>query len=163
MKCPYCGSVDTKVVDKRDNDKENFTRRRRECLKCYKRFTTYERIENVELDVLKRDGSTEKFSREKLKKSILKATGKTCRLTGSVKEEQIVGIVEDIEMKLLNKESTTIESTEIGKMVLKRLKNLDLVAYMRFASIYKELNNIEDYEKEFKLLKKWRNERNKKD
>ncbi len=161
MKCPYCGSVETKVVDKRDNDKENFTRRRRECLECYKRFTTYERIENVELDVLKRDGTTEKFSRKKLKKSILKSVGKTCRLTGDIAEEQIVGIVEDIEMKLLNMDSTTIKSTEIGKMVLKRLKKLDLVAYMRFASIYKELNSIGEYEKEFKLLKKWQNEQEK--
>ncbi len=158
MKCPYCGSVETKVMDKRDNDKENFTRRRRECLQCYKRFTTYERIENVELDVLKRDGITEKFSRKKLKKSILKSVGKTCRLSGDIEEEQIVGIVEDIEMRLLNMDSTTIKSTEIGKMVLKRLKKLDLVAYMRFASIYKELNSIEEYEKEFKLLKKWQNE-----
>lgn len=164
MKCPYCGSTDSKVVDKRDNDEEGFTRRRRECLTCFKRFTTYERIENVELDVEKRDGRIEKFSREKLKKSILKSVGKTGRPIGGekIQEEQVVGIVEDIEMKLLNRKSTVIRSTDIGKMVLNRLKKLDMVAYMRFASIYKELNSIEDYENEFKLLKKWHHDQCKK-
>ncbi len=153
MNCPYCPSVKTKVVDKRNNDEEGFVRRRRECLKCFKRFTTYERVENVELDVLKRDGRVEKFSRAKLKRGINKAVGKGSGGKSSVEDEQIMKIIEDIEMKLLNRKDTLVKSTDIGKMVLNRLKWIDRVAYMRFASIYKEFNSMQDFESEINLLK----------
>lgn len=149
MRCPYCGSCKTRVVDKRDNREEGLTRRRRECMTCYKRFTTYERIENIELDVIKRDGSVEKFNREKLKRGLSKATDKR-----RVDESQIDGLIEDIEMKLLSRKDTAIKSSDIGKMVLTRLQKIDPVAYMRFASVYKDFHSIEDFQKELNLLEK---------
>lgn len=149
MKCPYCANTLTRVVDKRDNNDEGITRRRRECQNCYKRFTTYERVEKVELDVVKRDGTIEKFNKDKLKKGVVKAVKKR-----PVTEEQICGMLDDIEMKLLNRKSTQIHSHEIGKMVLERLKKLDDIAYMRFASVYKDFNNLTDFEKELNSLKK---------
>lgn len=152
MFCPYCSSKDTKVVDKRNNEEEGFVRRRRECLRCFKRFTTYERVENVELDVEKRDGRIEKFNREKLKRGIFKALGKSSLEVNGINDEQVVKIVEDIEMKLLNRKSKVVKSTDIGKMVLNRLKWIDKVAYMRFASIYKEFSSLEDFKREIKLL-----------
>jgi len=147
MKCPYCGNENSKVVDKRDSE-ESRTRRRRECLRCYKRFTTYERVENVDLDVIKRDGSVERFDRSKLTKSISK-----CIRKNTVDGEQLHRIVDDIEMKLLNRKSKEIHSSDIGEMILTRLKWLDGAAYMRFASIYKGFNSLDDFEKEIKLLK----------
>jgi transcriptional repressor NrdR len=149
MRCPYCGSKNSSVVDKRDNADDASTRRRRECEKCYKRFTTYERIENVELDVMKKDGNLERFSREKLLKSVNKAIGKR-----PVENTQVVKLVEDIEMKLLNRKSKVIKSTDIGNMVLNRLRWMDIVAYMRFASIYKDFGSLEDFESELSLVKK---------
>ena len=157
MNCPYCISKETKVVDKRNNEDEGFVRRRRECLRCFKRFTTYERVENVELDVQKRDGRVEKFNREKLKRGIYKAVGKSGVGKERIDDEQIVKIVEDIEMKLLNRKEKIVKSTDIGKMVLNRLKWIDKIAYMRFASIYKEFATIEDFENEIKLLKSRKN------
>lgn len=157
MNCPYCISKETKVVDKRNNEDEGFVRRRRECLRCFKRFTTYERVENVELDVQKRDGRVEKFNREKLKRGIYKAVGKSGENKDRIDDEQIVKIVEDIEMKLLNRKEKVVKSTDIGKMVLNRLKWIDKIAYMRFASIYKEFATIEDFENEIKLLKNRKN------
>ncbi len=157
MNCPYCISKETKVVDKRNNEDEGFVRRRRECLRCFKRFTTYERVENVELDVQKRDGRVEKFNREKLKRGIYKAVGKSGENKDRIDDEQIVKVVEDIEMKLLNRKEKIVKSTDIGKMVLNRLKWIDKIAYMRFASIYKEFATIEDFENEIKLLKSRKN------
>lgn len=148
MKCPYCGSFDTKVVDKRDNREEGITRRRRECFGCVKRFTTYERIENLELDVQKRDGSIEKFSREKLRRGLLKSLNKR-----PIGNDQIDQVIEDIEMKLLNRRKTLVRSSDIGKMVLNRLRKLDSVAYIRFASVYKDFHSIEDFINELNLLR----------
>lgn len=147
MKCPYCGSLNTKVVDKRDNNDEGITRRRRECIGCVKRFTTYERVENLELDVQKRDGRIEKFSREKLRHGLLKSLNKR-----PVNNAQIDQVIEDIEMKLLNRRKTVVRSSDIGKMVLNRLKKLDSVAYIRFASVYKDFNSLEDFIEELNLL-----------
>lgn len=149
MHCPYCSSNETRVVDKRDNEEEGITRRRRECQKCYKRFTTYERIEHVELGVIKRDGTIEKFNREKLKRGILKAVNKR-----PVNLDQVCRMVEDIEMKLLNRKTTMIRSSDVGKLVLSRLKKMDPVAYMRFASVYKDFESIEDFVDELNLIKK---------
>jgi transcriptional repressor NrdR len=149
MKCPYCGCVKTKVVDKRDYADEPVTRRRRECMKCFKRFTTYERIEKIDLNVMKRDGSVEIFSREKLKKSIFKALANT-----EVSNEQVYAVVEDIEMKLLNRKDTTVRSSDIGRLVLNRLRGINDVAYLRFASVYKELDSIEDMVAEIESLRK---------
>jgi transcriptional repressor NrdR len=149
MRCPYCGSKSSSVVDKRDNADDASTRRRRECAKCYKRFTTYERIENVELDVIKKGGNLERFSREKLLKSINKAIGKR-----PVENTQIAKMVDDIEMRLLNRKSKVIKSTDIGNMVLNRLRWMDVVAYMRFASIYKDFGSLNDFESELNLVQK---------
>ena len=149
MKCPYCFSNNTKVVDKRDNEHEGTTRRRRECLKCAKRFTTYERIENIDLSIKKKDGNCEAFNREKLKKSILKAIRRD-----EVSSEDLTGILDSIEMDLLSKETTVVESSEVGKLVLEKLKGVSPVAYMRFASVYKGFGSLEDFEKEISALKK---------
>ncbi len=135
------------MVDKRDNDDDSSTRRRRECVECFKRFTTYERIENVDLDVVKKDGTVEPFNREKLRKSIRKAMKKE-----AITEDQICGLIEDIEMKLLNRKDTTVKSSDIGGMTLTRLKKIDPVTYMRFASVYKNFDSLDDFENELKVL-----------
>lgn len=149
MKCPYCNSTETKVVDKRDNLVEGTTRRRRECLECNKRFTTYERIENIDLNIVKKDGTVEAFNRDKLKKGILKAVKKD-----EVSEEKLKEVLDNIEMELLSKESTSVKSVEIGDLVLAQFKDINPVVYMRFASVYKGFNSLEDFEKELMLLKK---------
>lgn len=148
MVCPYCHSQETKVVDKRDNNESGVTRRRRECLSCRKRFTTYERIETISLNVLKRSGKIEEFDREKLKKGIMKAIKKR-----DLSETQIEELIDDIELKLLNRKTNTVKSTDIGQMVLTRLKKLDTIAYLLFASVYRDFNSIEDFEKAIDELK----------
>jgi transcriptional repressor NrdR len=147
MRCPYCANTETKVVDKRDNKDEGNTRRRRECLSCFKRFTTYERIENVELHIIKKDGTAEQYNRIKLTKGVNKA------LSGSgIESEQINRMVDDIEMELLNMETTDIKSTEIGRLVLERLKKIDPVAYIRFASVYKDFHSLKQIKDELDSL-----------
>jgi len=147
--CPYCHKQETKVVDKRDNNESGVTRRRRECLSCTKRFTTYERIETISLNVLKRSGKIEEFDREKLKKGIMKAIKKR-----DLSEQQIEELLDDIELKLLNRKTNTVKSTDIGQMVLTRLKKLDTIAFLLFASVYRDFNTIEDFEEAIKELKK---------
>jgi len=145
MDCPFC-SGPTQVIDKRDT--EGVTRRRRECLECKKRFTTYERIENVDIFVVKKDGSRQLFSREKLKAGILKACEKR-----PVSLDQIENAVNEIEHKLRQQESTEIPSKLIGELIIKILKKLDKVAYIRFASVYRDFKDIGDFEKELKEIK----------
>ena len=146
MDCPFC-SEPTQVIDKRDA--EGVTRRRRECLECKKRFTTYERVENIDIFVVKKDGSRQLFSREKLKAGILKACEKR-----PVSLEQIENAVNEIEHKLRQQESTEIPSKLIGELIIKILKKLDKVAYIRFASVYRDFKDIGDFEKELKEIKK---------
>jgi transcriptional repressor NrdR len=148
MKCPYCNSKETKVVDKRDNIHDSTTRRRRECLKCAKRFTTYERIENIDLSIKKKDGVCEPFSREKLKKSLLKAISRD-----EISVETLNEMLDSIEMDLLSKESTVVDSSEVGAIVLRKLRNLNPVAYMRFASVYKGFTSLDDFVNEIEKLK----------
>ncbi len=149
MKCPYCGNADTKVTDKRDSE-EGVTRRRRECLKCEKRFTTYERVENIDLAVVKKDGAREKFDRKKLLSGIQKACEKR-----PVSPEQIEGAVDAIEAEIRKMDSTEIQSKELGELVMKKLRALDKVAYIRFASVYREFADLETFQKELeKLIKK---------
>jgi transcriptional repressor NrdR len=145
MRCPYCFNEDTKVVDKRDS--KDSTRRRRECLKCEKRFTTYEKPE-VNLIVIKKDGRKEDFDRAKLKKGILLS----CEKRPSIDEETVEEIVDIIEAKLKRK-STEVDSRIIGEMVMKKLLKLDKVAYVRFASVYRSFGDVKDLEKELKLIK----------
>lgn len=147
MKCPYCSHPETRVVDKRTSEDLTVARRRRECQKCSKRFTTYERLEKIELKVEKKDGRTENYEREKIKRGILKAAEKR-----PVTEEQIEALIDDIEERLLNRKSTQISTSDIGRMVLTRLKRLDKVAYLRFASVFLEFENLDEFKKEMKGL-----------
>ena len=149
MKCPYCCIEETRVVDKRETETGLTTRRRRECLACKKRFTTYERIESVMLVVIKKDGTREQFDRSKIEKGILKACEKR-----PVSAEQIKDIVSDIESHLRNKESIEVPSSLIGRMVMSRLKKIDKVAYIRFASVYKDFSEPEEFQEELEKLEK---------
>ncbi|MBM3200218.1 transcriptional repressor NrdR [Candidatus Woesearchaeota archaeon] len=148
MRCPYCKSTETKVVDKRETQDQKSTRRRRECLKCKKRFTTYERIEQSDLIVIKKDNRREPFSREKLKSGIVKACQKR-----PVSYESIENVLNEIESQLRKKNKAEVTSKEIGELVMKKLKKLDKVAYIRFASVYREFQDIRSFEKELKSLK----------
>ena len=149
MKCPYCSKTESKVVDKRETS-ENTVRRRRECLECGKRYTTYERIESAELIVIKKDERRETFSRDKLKAGLLKACEKR-----PVSVEKIDKIVEEIESRLRGKGNSEVKSPVIGELVMSYLKKLDKVAYIRFASVYKEFGDVATFKKEVeKLLRK---------
>lgn len=147
MKCPFCSSKETRVVETRETGEE-VTRRRRHCLKCNKRFTTYEKLENLNLRVIKKDGTREFFDKEKLRRGLLKACEKR-----PVSSEEIDKIADDIEKILRNKHSPEVKSSVIGNLVMKQLKRLDSVAYIRFASVYRAFQDIGEFEKEVRLLK----------
>lgn len=147
MKCPYCGSNETEVVETRDSEDLETIRRRRACLKCDKRFTTYERIENVHLVVIKKDGKREQFSRDKLKAGIVNACQKT-----KVSLDKIDKLVTEVERELRGGESVEIESNKIGQIVANKLKKIDKVAYIRFSSVFRRFVDVEDFEKELKRL-----------
>lgn len=150
MKCPYCGSKNSKVVDKRETEESKVTRRRRECLTCEKRYTTYEKIMSVALKVVKKDGRKEDFDREKLMKGLLRACEKR-----DISLKEIENIVSDIEIHVKNKDTIEISSSLIGRMVMNRLKKLDKVAYIRFASVYRDFKDPEEFAEELnKLVKK---------
>ncbi|MEK6843052.1 MAG: transcriptional regulator NrdR [Candidatus Micrarchaeota archaeon] len=150
MRCPYCGHMETKVLDSRDAEDLAVTRRRRECEKCEKRFTTYERVEFLDLMVKKKDGKTVPFERKKIEVGIHKACEKR-----PISHEKIEETVDEIERDIRKKEGTEISSTEIGEMVMDKLKKLDKVAYIRFASVYREFADLNEFEGEVKkLLKK---------
>ncbi|MBI3034581.1 transcriptional repressor NrdR [Candidatus Woesearchaeota archaeon] len=150
MKCPYCGNAETKVTDKRDDDGVGVTRRRRECLKCEKRFTTYERVENIDIVVVKKDGRREQFDRAKLLTGFQKACEKR-----PVSMEDVEKKVDEIEADIRKTEGKEISSKDIGELVMKKLKSLDKVAYIRFASVYREFADLESFQKELeKLIKK---------
>lgn len=145
MICPYCSHPETKVLDSRES--ENSVRRRRECIKCSKRFTTYERIE-FDLTIIKKDDRREPFSREKLLKGIQKATEKR-----PISTEKIDSIVDEIEQDIRNLKSYEISSKKIGDMVMSKLKLLDKVSYIRFASVYKDFKDIDDLAEELKKMR----------
>ncbi len=150
MRCPYCSHLDTKVLDSRDTgENEDVTRRRRECQKCEKRFTTYERVEMVDLFVIKKDGKREMFDREKVRRGIMKACEKR-----DIDLDKIEKVIDDVETELRKKDSTEFMSKEVGKVVMKNLKKIDNVAYIRFASVYREFTDIESFEEELKKLLK---------
>ena len=150
MKCPYCFYEENKVVDKRETEELDVTRRRRECLKCKKRFTTYERVESLDLIVIKKDGRREAFDREKLKKGIIKACEKR-----PISYEQIDNFVNKLEAELCKLKSKEIPSKAIGEKIINGLKKLDKIAYIRFASVYRSFADVTDFQKELKeLIKK---------
>lgn len=149
MKCPYCNYYDTAVLDSRDSEDLGSIRRRRECLKCEKRFTTYERVDIVDLIVLKKDGRREQFDRKKLLTGMLKATEKR-----PVTMDQIEKACDEIERELRQRQSIEIPSPDMGEIVMNKLKKLDEVAYIRFASVYRSFDDLETFEKEVKSLLK---------
>ena len=147
MKCPYCSSLETSVLDSRDSEDLATIRRRRECAKCTKRFTTYERTENIDLIVLKKDGRRENFDRAKVLNGILKACEKR-----PVSRDLIDQTVNKIELELRNLDTTEIPSQKIGDLVMRRLKSIDKVAYIRFASVFRRFVDVEEFEHELKKL-----------
>ncbi len=140
MRCPTCSSLESKVVDSRPSEDGLTIRRRRECLSCSRRFTTYERLEDSPLLVTKADGSSEAYNREKLMRGLLMACAKR-----PVLPEQISVLIDSIEIELRNASKSEIKSKELGGMVMLRLAKLDDVAYVRFASVYKDFQNIEEF------------------
>ncbi len=147
MKCIFCQNADTDVIETRVVSDGTAIRRRRQCPKCGKRFTTYERVEFSPILVIKRDGRRERFSAEKLKSGILKATGKT-----KITAQQIDEIVQKTESTIRQKDTTEVESKTIGQIVARQLKRLDKVAYIRFASVFKRFVDIDEFEKELKKV-----------
>ncbi|HET6348555.1 MAG TPA: transcriptional regulator NrdR [Candidatus Krumholzibacteria bacterium] len=147
MKCPQCSFEEDKVVDSRTTKEGEAIRRRRECLKCGHRFTTYEYIERVPLMVVKKDGRREEYSRDKLLGGLLKACEKR-----PVSREQIERVIDDIESVLFGKFKNEVKSTEIGNLVVDRLQSLDEVAYVRFASVYRQFKDINQFLNEVKVL-----------
>ncbi len=147
MKCPYCGNRDTDVIETRDSEDLTVTRRRRSCGTCEKRFTTYERVEHVPLTVIKQDGKRETFDREKLRMGIWRASGKT-----TMKATDVDRVVDEVEKELIGADSREFASKKIGELVAKRLKKIDKIAYIRFASVFRRFVDIEDLEKEVHKL-----------
>ena len=153
MICPFCAHEVTKVVDKREGDLGKITRRRRECSKCTRRFTTFERVETLDLLVVKKDGRREIFDRGKLRSGIIKSCEKR-----EISAESIEKIVDEVEADLRKGGTSEISSKTVCELATKKLKKLDKVAYIRFASVYREFADIGDFEKELsRLSKKFKN------
>lgn len=148
MRCPYCGKTETSVIDSREADDTTSIRRRRMCNACDKRFTTYERVEGIELKVIKKDGSREDFSRDKLRRGVVKATWKR-----PVSMADIEDLLDDIERKLRQRQTTEVKSWEVGNLVINRLKKLDKLSYLLFASVYRDFDSLENFEEELARLK----------
>lgn len=140
MKCPFCNFADTKVIDSRAQDDNSVIRRRRVCEKCGKRFTTYERVDMIPITVIKRDGTREIFDKAKLQNGIMKSCNKR-----PVTAQQIQKLVDDIENTLAGSGEREVESKQLGSMVIERLKDLDEVAYVRFASVYRQFKDINSF------------------
>ena len=149
MKCPFCAHVDDKVIDSREGRLGDTIRRRRECLKCGRRFTTYERIDEIPYMVIKKDGRRERFERQKILQGLLKACEK--RPVATPKLEAIVDEIEGVVQESTERELTT---TEIGEMIMRGLKKLDKVAYVRFASVYMDFKDVQEFMSELKNLLK---------
>ncbi len=147
MKCPYCGSFDSKVNDSRSNDAGDVIRRRRECLECSKRFTTFERLEETPITVIKKDDGREPFNRQKLLDGLRRATVKR-----HVSNDQIETIVSEMEADLRNNFKYEVTSKRLGDMVLVRLRKLDKVAYIRFASVHREFQDVDEFISELNKL-----------
>ena len=145
MRCPYCRNTEDKVIDSRTSGEGLSIRRRRECLKCSKRFTTYEYVENAPMMVVKRDGTRKKFDREKIKSGITKACEKR-----PISMDRIEELVEEIEREVQKKADKEVKSTVIGNMVMDKLHDLDEVAYVRFASVYRRFKDVSSFMKELK-------------
>ncbi|MGB9678669.1 MAG: transcriptional regulator NrdR [Thermoanaerobacteraceae bacterium] len=149
MKCPYCGNPDSKVIDSRPTDDDTSIRRRRECVKCGRRFTTYEKVEQLPILVIKKDNSREVYDREKILKGMIKACEKR-----PVSIKLLEEMTDEIDKKILNSMEREITASQIGEMVMEKLKNVDEVAYVRFASVYRQFKDINTFMDELKKLLK---------
>lgn len=147
MKCPYCTNEESKVVDSRSTDDDNAIRRRRECLKCNKRYTTYEKIEDIPILVIKKDLTREYFDKSKVVNGLMKACQKR-----PVSRAQIDAIAQDIEKYLSNEMLTEVKSEYIGELIMEKLKAIDEVSYVRFASVYRQFKDINTFMEEIKNL-----------
>ncbi|MBP6882670.1 MAG: transcriptional repressor NrdR [Candidatus Levybacteria bacterium] len=147
MHCPYCGSTESEVVETRDSEDMDTIRRRRSCLTCQKRYTTYERVESVNLVVIKKDGRREQFNREKLKSGILRSCEKT-----TVPVDVIERIVTQVVQDLRGGDTVEVSSDKIGELVADHLKSVDKIAYIRFSSVFRRFVDVEDFEREVKKL-----------
>ena len=152
MKCPFCGYTESRVIDSRPAEEGASIRRRRECLACQRRFTTYEVMERLPLVVIKRDGSRQTFDKNKLIGSMLKACEKRSVALGDLEK-----IADEIEQELQNELEREIPTSEIGEMVMRRLQNLDQVAYVRFASVYRQFKDINTFMEELTRLMEQKN------
>jgi transcriptional repressor NrdR len=148
MRCPFCGHEETKVVDSRVSESQDAIRRRRECLECSQRFTTYERIEEMPLMVIKRDGSREPWDRGKLMRGLMTAAAKR-----DVTGEQLDALVSDVEAEIRNSLGYEVSSLQVGDLVLLRLRDVDKVAYVRFASVYQSFQDVDEFTAELKRLR----------
>ena len=149
MKCPYCQNIDTKVIETRISDSNGSIRRRRMCEKCSNRFTTFERIENTPIAVIKKDNTRQPFDRNKILSGLIRACIKR-----NISTAMFEKIVDDIESEIRNFHSNEISAKEIGDLVLKKLRDLDKVAYIRFASVYKQFDSIKQFTSELSELNK---------
>ena len=147
MKCPFCGCIDTKVLDSRPNEDRTAIRRRRECEKCKKRFTTYEKIETIPLIVIKKDNNRETYDRTKIERGILRACYKR-----PVSAERIERLMDEIENEIFALGTSEIRSSIIGEIVMDKIKEVDQVAYVRFASVYREFKDVNTFIDEIKKL-----------
>lgn len=147
MKCPFCSHPDSKVIDSRPADEETKVRRRRECLECFKRFTTYEVVETTPIMVIKKDRSREAFDSDKLLRGMIRACEK--RL---VPLETVERAVDEIQAEILNTMDREVQSSEIGTLAMRKLKNIDEVAYVRFASVYRQFKDINSFMDELKSI-----------
>lgn len=147
MKCPFCGHENTRVIDSRPAEENNSIRRRRVCDECNKRFTTYEKIETIPLIIIKKDENREAYDRAKIEAGVLRACHKR-----PVSAERLNQLVEDIEIEIFNMEAKEIPSQIIGELVMNKLKDLDAVAYVRFASVYREFKDINTFMDELKKV-----------
>lgn len=147
MKCPFCGSDNTRVIDSRPADDNYSIRRRRLCDECGKRFTTYEKVETIPLIVIKKDNNREKYDRSKIEAGILRACHKR-----PVSADMITGLVDELEVDIFSREEKEISSAEIGEIVMEKLQTLDAVAYVRFASVYREFKDVNTFMDELKKI-----------
>lgn len=147
MKCPFCGSDNTRVIDSRPADDNTSIRRRRLCDDCGKRFTTYEKVETIPLIIIKKDNNREQYDRSKIEAGVLRACHKR-----PISAEQINQLVDEVETDIFNREEKEISSTLIGEIVMDKIKRMDSVAYVRFASVYREFKDVDSFMSELKKI-----------
>jgi len=147
MKCPFCGNENTRVIDSRPADDSNSIRRRRQCDECFKRFTTYEKVETIPLVVIKKDNNRESYDRSKIEAGVFRSCHKR-----PISVDQINALVDEVENTIFNMEEKEIPSSRIGEVLMDKLKDLDPVAYVRFASVYREFKDVNTFMNELKKI-----------